>query len=289
MKAILQKVPVFTDSSFAVQEFRCAHFTAPWHFHPEFELVLVMRGTGKRFVGDHICDFSPGDLVLLGPNIPHWYRCDAGHYEPASGLVAESVVVQFTAEFLGDRFFGLPEALTVRKLLDKSALGIAITGPSRDRISRMMQDIQHVSGMERLLLLLQILHQISVGADDLCTLSNQGATGIHMRDSERINKIYEYIMQNFTQPIPLDEISGLLNMCPSTFCRYFRKHTRKNFTHFLNEIRIGHACKMLIDGDVSITEICFMSGYNNIAYFNRQFKALKQLTPKAFRQAYHNR
>lgn len=289
MKAILQKVPVFTDSSFAVQEFRSAHFTAPWHFHPEFELVLVLQGTGKRFVGDHICDFSQGDLVLLGPNIPHWYRCDAAHYEPDAGLVAESVVVQFTAEFLGERFFGVPEALQVRKLLDKSVLGIAITGATRDRVAEMMQRIRQMSGMEKLLHLLQLLHQISIGAGDLYTLSNQGATGTHMRDSERINKIYEYVMQHFTQPISLDDISGILNMCPSTFCRYFRKHTRKNFTHFLNEIRIGHACKMLIEGDVSITEICFMSGYNNIAYFNRQFKAMKQMTPKAFKQAYNNR
>ncbi len=203
--------------------------------------------------------------------------------------MAESVVVQFTAEFLGERFFGLPESNAVRKLLDKSGLGIAISGSSSSKVKEMMLDIQHLNGMEKLLRLLHILHQISIGADDLQTLSNQGASGIQMKDSERINKIYEYIMQNFTQPISLDEISGILNMCPSTFCRYFRKHTRKNFTHFLNEIRIGHACKMLIDGDVSITEICFMSGYNNIAYFNRQFKALKHLTPKAFRQAYHNR
>lgn len=289
MKAILQKVPVFTDSSFAVQEFRSAHFTAPWHFHPEFELVLVVQGTGKRFVGDHICDFAPGDLVLLGPNIPHWYRSDAAYYERDPALVAESIVVQFTADFLGNRFFSLPEALPVRKLLDKSVLGIEISGKTRKKITGMMHEIQQLNGMEKLLHLLQILHSTSVGGSELRTLSNQGATGIHIRDSERINKIYEYIMQHFTQPISLDEISGILNMCPSTFCRYFRKHTRKNFTHFLNEIRIGHACKMLIEEDVSITEICFMSGYNNIAYFNRQFKAFKHLTPKAFKQAYHNR
>jgi AraC-like DNA-binding protein len=288
MKAILQKVPVFTDASFAVQEFSSSYFNTPWHFHPELELVLIVQSTGKRFVGDHISDFAPGDLVLLGPSLPHWYRNDAPYYEHHPSLKAESIVVQFTKGFLGDAFFGLPETSGIRKVLDKSAMGIEILGNTRDKITQMMQDIRGLTGMERLLQLLGILHAIA-NTDDYQILSNQGATGVNIKDSERINKIFEYIMCNFTNPIYLHEIASIVNMCPSTFCRYFRNRTRKNFTFFLNEIRIGHACKMLIEEDLSITEICFMSGYDNVAYFNRQFKAIKQKTPKEFKQEYHNR
>jgi len=288
MKAILQKVPVFTDASFAVQEFSSAYFNTPWHFHPELELVLIVQGTGKRFVGDHISDFGPGDLVLLGPSLPHWYRNDAAYYEHHPNLKAESIVVQFTKGFLGDAFFNVPETSGVRKILDKSAMGIEIDGSARKKITQMMYDIRSLTGMERLLQLLSILNTIA-NTGNYEILSNQGATGINIKDSERLNKIFEYIMRNFTNPIYLHEISSIVNMCPSTFCRYFRNRTRKNFTFFLNEIRIGHACKMLIEEDLSITEICFMSGYDNVAYFNRQFKAIKQKTPKEFKQEYHNR
>lgn len=288
MKAILQKVPVFTDASFAVQEFRSAYFDTPWHFHPELELVLVVQGTGKRFVGDHISNFGPGNLVLLGPNLPHWYRNDAAYYENDASLEAESIVVQFTQDFLGDTFFGLPETNAIRKLLEKTVMGVEIHGNTREKVTAMMFAMRETQGMERLLQLLSMLHTIAVSTE-YRILSNQGATGINIKDSERINRIYEYVMQHFTDPIYLHEISAIVNMCPSTFCRYFRKRTRKNFTFFLNEIRIGHACKMLIEEDLSITEICFMSGYNNVAFFNRQFKAIKKKTPLEFKQAYHNR
>jgi YesN/AraC family two-component response regulator len=286
MKAILQKVPVSTDASFAVQQFRSAYFDTPWHFHPELELVLVVQGTGNRFVGDHISNFNPGDLVLLGPNLPHWYRNDAVYYEQSSAMEAQSIVVQFTHDFLGHHFFHLPETAAIRKLLDKAVMGVEIYGSTREKVTAMMYAMQETQHMERLLQLLSMLHTIA-GSEEYHLLSNQGATGTNIRDSERINRIYEYVMQHFTEPIYLKEVAAIVNMCPSTFCRYFRKRTRKNFTFFLNEIRIGHACKMLIEEDLSITEICFMSGYNNVAFFNRQFKAIKKKTPLEFKQAYH--
>lgn len=288
MKAILQKVPVSTDASFAVQQFRSAYFDTPWHFHPELELVLVVQGTGNRFVGDHISSFKPGDLVLLGPNLPHWYRNDAAYYEESSAQEAESIVVQFNHDFLGSAFFTLPETAAIRKLLDKAVMGVEIYGNTREKVTAMMYAMRGTQHMERLLQLLSMLHTIA-GAEEYNLLSNQGATGTNVRDSERINRIYEYVMQNFTEPIYLKEVSSIVNMCPSTFCRYFRKRTRKNFTFFLNEIRIGYACKMLIEEDLSITEICFMSGYNNVAFFNRQFKAIKKKTPLEFKQTYHRR
>lgn len=288
MKAILQKVPVSPDASFAIQHFKSPYFDTPWHFHPECELVLVRQGTGKRFVGDHISHFQPGDLILLGSKLPHWYRNDAAYYENNPALEAESLVIQFSPDFLGAPFLELPESLDVRKLLKKSTRGIELLGTTRKKITELMEGMQELSGMERLLQLLVILNTMA-SSDEFRTLSSPGATGVNIKDSERINKIYEYVMRHFTNSIQLQEISNIVNMCPSTFCRYFKNRTRKNFTFFLNEIRIGHACKLLIEGDYSITEICFMSGYNNIAFFNRQFKALKQRTPKEFRQEYLNR
>jgi AraC-like DNA-binding protein len=288
MKAILQKVPVLSDASFCIQEFRSAYFETPWHFHPECELVLIIKGEGKRFVGDHIADFGPGNLVLLGPNQPHWYRSSEAYYSDNPGLECVSIVIQFSKEFLGNAFFELPEALTIRKFLEKAALGIEITGSTREKVARMVQDIPSEHGMKRLIHLLTMLSILS-DSREYDILSSQSATGIHMNDSERIDRVYQYVMDNFTDPITLEDVSGILHMGTSTFCRFFKKRTRKNFMLFLNEIRIGHACKMLIEAEQSITEICYMSGFNNISYFNRQFKSIKNMTPQAFRQLYVER
>lgn len=287
MRAILQKVPTFTDSSFAVQEFRLPHFIVPWHFHPEIELVLILKSEGKRFVGDSIKNFAPGDLVLLGANIPHWYRNDSAYYEGNANLEAVSVVIQFDQNFLGERFFSTPETLSIKRLLQEAQLGLEIHGSTRDRITAMIMEMHDLKGMDKLLRFLSILHLLSL-SKEYKTLSNHGSVSIQAKDSERINTIYEYVMKNFKHPISVEDVAEKVFMAPATFCRYFKKRTRKTFTHFLNEIRIGHACKLLIEKDVSIAEICFASGYNNISYFNRQFKAIKKITPQSFKHQYRD-
>jgi len=289
MKAILQKVPESIDSSFAVQEFRSAYFDTPWHFHPEYELVYILESEGKRFVGDKISNFKPGDLVLLGSNLPHWYRNDASYYENNPALKASSIVIQFTTDFLGDTFLLSPEMFEIHQILQKSQRGLEITGVLKSKVAKMVTEITQLKGMDRLIQLLKILNIISK-SDDYNLLSNKGpSVGVNVNDPKRINKIYEYVMNHFTEPITINKASELIHMCPSTFCRYFKKRTRNTFTFFLNEIRIGHACKLLIEEDLSITEICYKSGFNNISYFNRQFKSRKNLTPHAFRQEYYKK
>jgi AraC-like DNA-binding protein len=286
MKAILQKVPEFIDSSFAVQEFRSPYFSTPWHFHPEYELVLVLKSEGKRFVGDKITDFRSGDLVLLGSNIPHWYRNDACYYENVPELEAASLVIQFTEDFIGKEFFQTPETVGIQLMLQKAAKGLELHGSLAEKITKMMLEIKEMKGMDKLIHLLSLLNTIANSREYTVLSDEVGSGSINVSDPKRINRIYEYVMKHFQEPISIEEASGLINMCPSAFCRYFKKRTRKTFTLFLNEIRIGHACKLLIEEDLSVTEICYQSGFNNISYFNRQFKAIKNITPQLFRQEY---
>lgn len=288
MKAILQKVPVRIDASFCIQEFRSCFFETPWHFHPECELVLIVEGEGKRFVGDHIANFGPGNLVLLGPNQPHWYRSNEEYYKGLSGMQSRSIVIQFSKEFLGNAFFELPECIAIRKFLDKAVAGIEITGSTRQEIERMVLSIPSESGMKRLVHLLTILDMVA-GSKEYNVLSTHTAASINGNDSERINRIYQYVMDNFTDPITLEDVSAIIHMGPSTFCRFFKKRTRMSFMTFLNEIRISHACKLLIEAEQNITEICFLSGFNNISYFSRQFKAVKGMTPQHYRRQYMER
>ena len=273
------------DYSFAAQRFRASYFETPWHFHPEYELVLILKGQGKRFIGDKITNFSGGDLILIGPNLPHWYRCDESFYHPDSGLVAESIVLQFKENFLGDAFFSLAESVKIRKMLDKSAGGLEIYGGTKEKVAELMLDILNKQGMDRLMLMLEILNIISQ-SDDQFVITTKSEVSLELKDSRRLSEVYDFVMSNFDKEISMEEVAEIAKMCPSTFSRYFKKRTRKTFMIFLNEIRIGHACKLMIDKDLNISEICFKSGYNNISYFNRKFKQIKNMSPKEFRNAY---
>lgn len=287
MKAILQKVPGSVDSSFTVQEFHSDYFNIPWHFHPEFELVYITKSEGTRFIGDKIGSFQPGDLVLVGSNLPHWYRNDPAYYNSDPEFKAASIVIQFTTNFLGETFLFAPEMSKIHKVLSNAQRGLELYGGLADKISSMMHEIVNLKGMDRLLHLLSILNYIS-SSNEYNLLSDKGpSVGINENDPKRINRVYEYVMNNFTESITIEDASELIHMCPSAFCRYFKKRTRKTFTCFLNEIRISHACKLLIEEDFSITEICYKSGFNNISYFNRQFKSHNKLTPQAFRNEYY--
>jgi len=285
MKAVLQKVPESLDSSFAVQEFHSCYFDTPWHFHPEYEFVYILKSEGQRFIGESIDNFQKGDLVLLGPNLPHWYRNDAVYYENDTPLKAQSIVVQFTTDFLGESFLLLPEMFEIQRILLQARRGLALKGTLADKISKMVIEITKLSGMDRVLQLLSILNTISKSQEyDL--LSNRGPSLSVSTNDHRINKVYQYVMSNFTESITINDAALLIHMSPSTFCRYFKKRTRSTFTFFLNEIRIGYACKLLIEGGFSITEICYKSGFNNISYFNRQFKFRKNMTPQIYQQEY---
>lgn len=289
MKALFQKVPKSFDSSFTVHEVKSAYFNRPWHFHPEYELAYILEGTGKRFIGDKISDFQPGDLVLMGSNLPHWYRCDEHYYHNNPLFKARSIIIQFNIDFLGDTFLLSPEMYEIHQILHKAQRGLELQGQLAHKVSKLMRELPLLNGLERLLHLLSILNAISK-SDEYHILSNKGPSlETNTNDPKRINTIYEYVMDHFTEPITIEEASDLIHMCPATFCRYFKKRTRNTFTFFLNEIRIGHACKLLIEGDLSITEICYKSGFNNISYFNRQFKSHKKITPQAFRQEYYKK
>ncbi len=287
MKAILKKVSLPDDCSFVLNNFNGPYFSAPWHFHPEYELILVLKSHGKRFVGDNIGDFYPGDLILVGPGLPHWYRNEPQYYEGLQDIYAESLVIQFNSDFVGKDFLNKPESADINQLLNKAAFGLAVNHKTRQRVADMMLRMQNMESMERLIQLLALLNLLS-RSNEISLLSNTVSAEINHKDSARINKIYEYIMSEYTQEITITKAADLVNMTESAFSRYFKQRTGKTFTTFINEIRIGHACKLLIDDRLAVTDICYHVGYNNISYFNRVFKRRKQQTPQAYRKAHQS-
>ncbi len=285
MKAQLEQVPLCTDSSFLVREFNVPYFEAPLHFHPVFELTLITESKGKRFIGDHIDDFEVDDLVFMGPDLPHFYRCDPEYYANNPEVRARAIIIQFSDDFLGSAFFSIPEMAAIQTLLERSGRGICYYGETRKTIIGKLKAIRYAQGVEKLTQLLQML-DVLARSPEYQFLSSHAFAGQNLKDTERMNKVYEFVMEHYKAVVQIGEVTALAHMSPSAFCRYFKKRTRKTFTTFLNEIRISNACKLLLEENLSVIEICYECGFNNLSNFNRQFKAIMKVSPLQYRQQY---
>src|SRR5690554_1669776 len=238
-----EKLTLEPKYSFVLQKDVYPYYPTPWHYHPELELVLVVKSTGKRTVGDHEEDFSDGDLVLIGPNLPHAYQNDPIYYQGIPSLTAEAIVIHFREDFLGKDFFNLPEMIPVARLFEKAKFGIKILGNTRIKISEIMKDMLELSGHGRIIQLLYILEILSL-SEEFQLLANPGFVQQYaVSTNDRITKVHKYIMTNFRRDISLADVSEVGNMSVTSFCRYFKACTRKSFSQFLNEIRVGYACK----------------------------------------------
>ena len=285
MKPVLEYLPRAATESFVVKFFDYHYYPTPWHYHPEFEIVLVTESTGKRFIGDQITDFAPGNLAFIGPNLPHLYRNDEAYYHPDSPFRAKSIVVHFLEESFGKDFLKLHEAETLRQLFDRSARGMDIVGDTNKIVAVKLEELLTLAGLPRWLKLVEILHMLAE-TDEYNIISAHVMKGQHEKDNDRLNKVVELVMRSFQQEIKLADVAEAVKMTAPSFSRYFRLRTRKTFSDFVAEIRLGHASKLLQEDQLSIAEVCFACGFNNLSNFNRQFKQHYQMNPMAFRRQY---
>ena len=286
MKPALLLVPFQPARSFSVQQFCVPYFFTQWHYHHEIELALVCEGTGTRLVGDSIENFAPGDLVLMGANLPHMWRSDAAYHQHTDGLLAKSIVIHFRDDFWGDSFLSLAEMKPIRELLERARRGIKIVGQTQQLISRKMTEFVYATVVHQLIKLLDMLSLIEA-SDEVTILSSVGfSISYTQNDAHRMTKIYEYVLSRSCEEITLEEIAAVVHISPKSFCRYFRSKTHKTFTQFVSEVRVGQACKLLIDDKMSIGRICYEIGFRNLSNFNRQFKATTGLTPAQYRKNY---
>lgn len=285
VKPVLEYLPRAAKESFVVASFDYEYYPTPWHYHPEYELVLVTESRGKRFIGDNISDFEPGNLAFIGPNLPHTYKNDQAYYKQESSLRAKSIVVHFLEESLGKDFLDLPECDNLQKLLVRSRSGLHITGEANKMVSRKLKDMLAVSGLKRWILLVDILHILS-DTTEYSIISNDTIKGHHPKDNERLSIVIDTLIDSFQDDISLEEVALKVNMSSESLSRYFKQRTRKTFSQFLLELRLSHACKLLQQNEMSVAEICYNSGYNNLSNFNRQFKAHYKISPKQFRKQF---
>lgn len=278
MKPFIEKLPHPEDSSFLAETFTTPHFEVPWHQHIEHEIILFKQGHGASYVGNFVGDFKPGDIFLVGSNLPHTFQ------KHDKDLVTSALVVQFRDDCWGTGFLEMPESRPVKTLLETAGRGLRITGRCRQLLAELLLQLEQATGFERTILLCRCLHQVAhTPAYDM--LSSQQPIGFQARHKERIDKILRYTIEHFQDPIALGEVAANAAMSVPAFCSYFKKCTKKTYIDFLNEVRVGHACKQLIDTQNNIAAVCYESGFNTLANFNKQFLRVKGLTPSAYRKS----
>lgn len=284
MDFFVEKILVPEKNSFLVKEHDLGSHTSKIHSHGNYELNFIKRGWGRRYVGDNISSFQTGDLVLMGPNLPHCWEVK-GNYQEES---PKCIVIHFQEEFLGSEFINTPELTSVLELLRKSAQGLYFKGPQITEVREQLEKMLELDGLKNLIGLLKIFCLL-LEFEEQTYLSTPGyIEQANQTDFKKINKIYEYVFVNFQNDITLEEVADLANITPGALCRYFKKKTGRTLFDFLKEVRIGYACKLLNVTDKTITEICFDSGYNTLAHFNTQFKEVKGTTPGKYRKKSKN-
>jgi len=284
IKASFEVLQPANRQSFLVRKFDQWVFDGPYHFHPEYELTFITKGSGKRYVGTHMEDFFTGDLVLLGPNLPHcWKLANIDQTQHEAG----AIVIQFTADFLGEHFFDRPEMQDIRKMFERSVSGMSFVGNTQAEINTLLKGlVDDENNFNRLLKLLDILQRLAVNNDFMLLDQNQSMATNSLSQQERINPIFAYLVENFRQSVSLDKAATVANMTPNAFCKYFKKITRKTFMETIIEYRLNYATQQLVQSDKPISEIAFESGFGDVSHFYKMFKVKMGLSPLNYRKQF---
>jgi AraC-like DNA-binding protein len=247
---------------------------------------VILQSAGTRFIGDSIEKFEQGEIVLIGKNLPHMWLNDEVYFNDDSTLQAEAVAIHFNKEFLGADFFDVPEMKPISDLLDRAGRGIKFTYLNNDLTDKIKKLIDY-DPTTRIFKTIEVLYALSKHERYQLLGSNSFVSSFQKTENRRMDKIYAYVFENFNEGISASDVAKIADMNKSAFSRFFKKVYRKPFTRYLNEIKVGYACKLLLEKQESITTIAYLSGFNNISNFNRQFKTIQGKSPSSYLK-YHS-
>ena len=282
MKPAFETISSSGSSSFLVRKFEEKVFKAPYHFHPEYELTLIINGWGKRYVGTHMSDYFPGDLVLLGSNVPHCWKTE----NTMPGETSSSVVIHFNPDFMGADFFGKPEIKSIIQLLNNSNYGIQFIGDTAAFKNKMILLLKEKNTFKKLMMLLETLYELSITKNYTLLNKQNLFAALPSTEKERMNAVTAYIVENFREKISLNKAAREANMTPQAFCKYFKKISRKTFMEAVTDYRIDFAIEELVHTNKPVTQIGFDSGFNDISNFYKTFKGRLKLSRLAYRNMF---
>jgi AraC-like DNA-binding protein len=285
MTALFEKIIESKDESFLIGVFQDNLEKSSWHYHNNFEISFITEGSGKRIVADSIEEFQPGDLAFIGPNLPHVWIADK-ETRMLSKRTLEMVFLQFTSTVVSPQLLSLPEFINVKKALDFSERGIQIVGDTLNQVSELMLQLPYLKSFERMLYFFTLMDIIGKSDSNLSLASKEYLKIRFTPGNKRIATIHEYLMNNYREEINLNKIAGLVNMAEGSLCRFFKSNMGITIFEYLNKIKTEFACKLLMDPDLSILEVCLDSGFNNISHFNKQFKKSTGVPPSEYRKRF---
>lgn len=286
MTHVIPKSPISKSKVYVIKEIHAPHFDPTFHSHPEFQLNCVLEGEGSRFVGNNLTSFKAGDMVLIGPHLPHVWRNENKYFEKDSELSTTVIVIYFHNDFFGDALNWKDEMSQLNSLFQKSERGLEIYGHTKKTISRMMRELLVLDGMDGVIQLIKILNVLAKSNEYRFVTHNYQISSNTEAETTRMNKVYGYVMRHYKDTISAVEVAALVNMTRTSFSRYFKSRVNKSFSDFVKEIRIESACKLLKKGNMNIDQIGYECGFQTLSNFNKQFKTVMGKQPNQYRNEF---
>ncbi|MBP5344709.1 MAG: helix-turn-helix domain-containing protein [Bacteroidales bacterium] len=292
MQTVITEItPLTEQDSFYMFDHLKEAYDYPLHKHVELELTLMENCTGvRRVVGDSIETCQQFDLALIGSNLEHAWEQVPGEplVDVAAGRKVREYVVQFSPDLLGEQFLAKSQMASLQQLLENAKRGIAFGLPAIMRVYSKLNELSALeAGFPRVLKLMEILYQLSIETDFHLLSTSSFAAVKTAPDSRRIRKVEDYINQHFRDEVRLSAVADVAGMTPTAFSRFFKVRTGRTLSDYIIDIRLGYAARLLVDTTMSVVEICYQSGFNNVSNFNRIFKKRKGCSPSDFRNTYH--
>lgn len=266
-----------------VREFDYDHFSYPWHYHSEYEIIYIKESSGQRFIADHIGTFKAGDLLLLGPNLPHYLKNEVAYYQKGSQLRVRGVIIQFERRFMSHSIENYAELLPVRKMLEMSCLGLSFSPSSINPLASLIEHLPQITEIDRIAAVLNLLVRLS----QLSGFQQLGSPGfsnaLDFFEGTRMEKVQNYLLHHYTEEVTLDKVASIAAMNTTAFCRYFKEKSGKTLTEYIMTLRMGFACRLLLSNTQTVGQISMECGFNSITHFNRVFKRHTGFTPSEYK------
>lgn len=285
-KLMHEQLTIYAGAPIIARHYDYDRFTFPWHVHNEFEIIYVKESSGERFVADNMEVFHPYDITIVGHSVPHYMKSAPEYEKGDESLRVKGVIIQFEENFMSHSISNYADLAHIKKLLDESARGIHFPYPENKEIIQCIEQLPDSKGTMRIINLLHLLDLMANFKSKRYLGSLHFCQSVSITMDQRMEKILSYLTNHYKEDIDLNDISSSVAMSGSSFCRYFKERSGKTFTEYVLDLRIGYACKLLVENKMDITQICIECGFNTITHFNRIFKRNTGLTPTEYRKQF---